>query len=46
MSGLENLIQNKHLDPKNPSKLIPSKYGSYGHLNCRRHHISYLEQLS
>lgn len=33
MSGLENLIQNKHLDPKNPTKLLPSKYGSYGYLN-------------
>jgi hypothetical protein len=33
MSGLENLIQNKHLDPKDPSKLIPTKYGSYGYLN-------------
>jgi type I restriction enzyme M protein len=33
MSGLENLIQNGHLDPSNPSTLKFTKFGSFGYLN-------------
>ncbi len=33
MSGLENLIQNGHLDPRNPSTLKFKRFGSYGYLN-------------
>lgn len=30
ISGLEGLLQNKHLDPKSLDKIIPKKFGSFG----------------